>query len=272
MDIGILGNVVVTIGGHCDEVRANKVRAMLGVLVLDAGRVISHVDLAEELWADAAPLGIRNALQAQASRLRRVLKQPGQAHGATALRSVKNGYVLDVPRAAVDAYRFLDLAAQGASLAPRDPVGALRLLDSALALWRGPALLDAGDGMRCRSAAAQLDERRMGVWQDQAGAWMALGDDRRAIAALTSMVAQYPLREPFSDQLMLALYRDGRQGEALDAYHRTRQVLDEEMGVLPGAPLQRRYAQILARDPVLDSTAAIWCGQPDADQMAWSAV
>jgi DNA-binding SARP family transcriptional activator len=272
VDIGILGTVAVTIGERCSGVRANKVRAMLGVLVLDAGRAISHVELAEELWSDH-PLGnVRNALQAQASRLRRVLDQPGQPPGRTVLRSVNNGYLLDVPRQSVDANRFIDLAAQGSATLRRDPVRALGVLESALGLWRGPALLDAGDGMRCRSAAALFDERRLGVWQDMASAWMAVGDERRAIAELTGLVSQYPLREPFCDQLMLALYRDGRQGDALEAYHRTRQVLGEEMGLQPGAQLQRRYAQILAHDPVLDSPTALRPHQSESDQLALSAV
>jgi DNA-binding SARP family transcriptional activator len=255
IDIDILGTVSVTVNGGQRELRANKLRAMLAVLALDAGRAVSFVDLADELWAGGQLGNARNALQAHATRLRKVLDTPG-AKG-TVLRAVRNGYLLDVPSESVDGNRFLRLADQGSAVLRADPRRALELFQSALRLWRGPALLDAGDGLRCGGAAALFEERRLTLWEDLVNARLAIGEEREAVAELRQLVAQYPLRERFCEQLMLALYRSGRQGDALELFHRTRQWLDRELGLRPGVPLQRRHAEILAHDPVLSQPAAL---------------
>jgi DNA-binding SARP family transcriptional activator len=265
MQIGILGPVSVTTRGRQYEIRASKVRIMLATLALEPGRAISHEDLVDELWS-GQPLGnVRNALQAHATRLRRVLDDPGTPPDSSPLRSVRNGYLLDIPRENVDGDRFLDQAAQGAAALHSQPARALELLEAGLRLWRGPAMLDAGDGLRCRAAAAVFDECRLAVWEDLISARLALGDERRAIPELRQLVAQHPLRERFRDQLMLALYRSGRQSDALELFHQTRRLLDQELGLRPGLPLQRRYAEILAQDPALTDPAltlpsAAWPG------------
>jgi DNA-binding SARP family transcriptional activator len=257
VQIGILGTVSVTVDGQQHEIRASKVRAMLATLALEAGRAISHEELADELWS-GQPLGnVRNALQANATRLRRVLDGPGPPP----LRSLRNGYLLDIPRENVDADRFLVLAGQGAMALRDDPGHALELLHAALQLWRGPALLDAGDGLRCRAAAALFDERRLAVWEDLISARLAIGDDRRAVAELRQLVGQHPLHERFRDQLMLALYRTGRQSDALELFHQTRRLLDQELGLRPSVSLQRRYVEILAQDPALTLPSAVWPGR-----------
>lgn len=249
MHIDILGTVTVTVNGARHSIRANKVRAMLAVLALDAGRAISHADLADELWSGHQLGNAHNALQAHATRLRKILDEPGS--DGTVLHAVRGGYLLDVPHESVDGNRFLDLAARGSAALRGQPAQALELLRAGLRLWRGPALLDAGDGLRCRAAAALYDERRLIMWEDLISARLAIGDERHAVAELRPLVAQYPLRERFCDQLMLALYRSGRQGDALELFHRTRRRLDEELGLQPGIPLQRRFAEILAHDPTL---------------------
>ena len=252
MQIDILGPVSVTVGEGRRTVQANKPRAMLATLAAEAGRAVSLVDLADELWPGHQLGNARNALQAHATRLRKVLDAPdGREQGDTVLRAVRNGYLLDIPADCVDGNRFLTLAAQGGALVNTEPHRALTLLQSALRLWRGPALLDAGDGLRCRSAAALFEERRLTVWEDLASARLAIGDERQAAAELHQLVAQYPLRERFCEQLMLALYRCGRQGDALEQFHHFRRRLDEELGLRPGIPLQRRHAEILAHDPTL---------------------
>ncbi len=134
-------------------------------------------------------------------------------------------------------------------------------MQAGLHLFRGPALLDAGDGLRCRSAAALFDERRLAVWEDLISARLAIGDERRAVAELKQLVGQHPLHERFRDQLMLALYRSGRQSDALELFHQTRRLLDQELGLRPGLALQRRYAEILAQDPALTLPSAVWTGQ-----------
>lgn len=261
MQIGILGTVFVTVSGKQHEIRASKVRTMLATLALEAGRAISHVELVDELWS-GQPLGnARNALQAHATRLRRVLAR----QGPSPLRSVGNGYLLDIPRESIDGNSFLDLAAQGATALPHRPERAMELLHAGLQLWRGPALLDAGDGLRCRAAAALFDERRLTVWEDLISARLSVGDERRAVPELRQLVAQHPLHERFRDQLMLALYRSGRQGDALELFHQTRRLLDSELGLRPGIPLQRRYAEILSHDPALTLPSAVWSGYRETE-------
>jgi DNA-binding SARP family transcriptional activator len=251
MQINILGIISVNVNGSRQQIPANKVRSMLAMLALDTGRPVSHADLAEELWSGQVLGNARNALQAHASRLRKVLDGPAPRGGATVLRSLRSGYLLNVPPESVDANRFLDLAARGSTALADHPQRALELLSAALGIWRGPALLDAGDGLRCRAAAALLEERGQAVWEDLITARLALGEERQAIAELRPLLARHPLSERFCEQLMLALYRCGRQSEALEVFHQTRRKLDAELGVQPGAGLQRRYTDILAQDPAL---------------------
>jgi DNA-binding SARP family transcriptional activator len=262
MRIEILGIISVTVNGNRQQIPAYKVRSMLATLALDAGRPVSHADLADELWSSEVPGNSRNALQAHASRLRKVLDGPAPRSGVTVLHSLHNGYLLDVPPESVDANRFLDLAARGSAALADHPQRALELLSAALGLWRGPALLDAGDGLRCLAAAALFEERGQAVWEDLITARLALGDERQAIAELRPLLARHPLSERFCEQLMLALYRCGRQSEALELFHQTRRKLDAELGVQPGAELQRRYADILAQDPVLVLPSSAYPGRP----------
>ncbi|MFK4102169.1 BTAD domain-containing putative transcriptional regulator [Streptomyces sp. NPDC019531] len=230
---------------------------MLATLALEAGRAVSSEDLVDELWSGHAIGNARNALQATATRLRRVIEPSLHRGGTSVLRGVNNGYLLEVPPEYVDGNRFLDLAAQGAAHLPTRPERSLELLQSALDLWRGPALFDAGDGLRMRGAAALFDERRLTACEDLVSALLSVGDEARAIPELRQLVALYPLRERFCELLMLALYRTGRQGEALDLFQRARRRLDEELGIQPGAPLQRLQAEILAQDPLLRLPAAV---------------
>ena len=254
MHVDILGTVTVSTDGRPTPVAANKVRAMLATLALNVRQAISYEELADELWSGQDLGNIRNALQAHAARLRKILDPPAdRAAGRTALRTVHNGYLLDISAEQVDGNRFLDLAARGAAALPSRPEQALELLTEALRLWRGPALLDAGDGLRCRAAAALFDERRLTVREDLISARLAIGDQRHTVPDLQQLVAQYPLRERFCELLMLALYRSGRQGEALELFHRTRHRLDAELGLRPGHALQRRYAEIITQDPALAS-------------------
>jgi SARP family transcriptional regulator, regulator of embCAB operon len=249
--IGLLGTVSVTVGGTTRDIRAAKTRALLAVLALDPGRPVSYDELADELWSGQCLGNPRNALQAQATRLRRVL-----GDGETELAAVPNGYLLRLPADQVDATRFLDLAARGAALVDTMPERAVELLTDALSLWRGPALLDAGDGLRCRGAATLFEERRLNVCEDLAAARLAVGDVATAVADLGRLVAQNPLRESFCELLMVALYRCGRQSDALSAFHRIRNRLDVELGVQPAARLRRCHEDILAQDPVLAGPAA----------------
>ncbi|GAA4994857.1 AfsR/SARP family transcriptional regulator [Kitasatospora paranensis] len=253
MQINILGAVSAGPEGFEQTIPAQKVRTLLAVLALNVGRVVPHRALAEELWSDRPPVRLRNALQATVTRVRHVLEGPPCERGdGSVLRSVQHGYLLDLPRDRVDGTRFLDLCAQG-SAAQRsgDPERALALLRAGLRLWRGPALFDAGDGLRCAAAAALFDERRLAAREDLAEALLTVGDVRQAVAELHPLVVDRPTHERLCELLMVALYRSGRQSEALTLYHRTRRRLDAELGLTPGADLQRRYLEILTQDPAL---------------------
>jgi len=256
--IDILDTVSVTVRGQRQGIRASKQRAMLATLALDVGHAVPIDDLADELWAGHPLANARNALQANATRLRRLLDRGGDG---SVLRAAGGGYLLDVPRDAVDCNRFLGLATRGAAALPDRPRAAVELLSAALQVSRGPTLLDAGDGLRCRAAAALFDERRLTVWHDLVSARLAIGDVRQAIAELRRLLAQYPLHEEFIEQLMLALYRCGRQSEALEHFRVTRRRLNEELGLQPGLPLQRRHSAILAQDPALNLPSAVWAGR-----------
>ena len=258
MDIGVLGAVSITLNNQSRGIRAGKPRTILATLALEAGSAISYADLADELWEGNPPDGnLRNALQAHAARLRKVVDQPEVRSGGTLLRAVNNGYLLDVPRDCVDSNRFLALANQGSAAVSSSPERAVQLLQDALRLWQGPALFDAGEGLRCRAAAALLEERRLTAHGDLIAARLTTGDEHRAVAELRQLVAQHPTRERFCDQLMLALYRCGRQGDALALFHQTRLRLDQELGLEPGVQLQRRHVAILSHDPVLMSPSAV---------------
>ncbi|MBL1075902.1 AfsR/SARP family transcriptional regulator [Nocardia sp. 2] len=231
---------------------------MLATLALEAGRTVYYDDLVDELWPREILKNPRNALQANATRIRRTLER---CTGGTArpieLRAVYNGYILETPRELVDGNRFLDLTARGFAELSSRPALALSYLQEGLRLWRGPALLNTRSGQRCRGAAAFLEERRLVAWEDLVSARLLLGDDRQAAAELQRLAAAHPAREGLCELLMLALYRAGRQSEALRLFHRTREHLDDELGVEPGRSLLRLYEDILAQDSALDSADAV---------------
>jgi DNA-binding SARP family transcriptional activator len=244
MEIEILGPIEV-VADRRKSVGGTKVRATLAMLALNIGRVVSCEELVDELWGTRPPGNARNALQAHVTRLRRLLGDE------PALVTVDNGYLLDLPPDTVDANRFRRLAAGGAQLVVDAPETAVALLEQALRSWRGPALLDAGQGQRCRAAAHWLNESRIIAREDLMNARLALGDERAVASELERLVAQYPLRERLYELLMLALYRGGRQADALDVFHRLRHRLDDDLGLQPGIDLQRRYRAILSQDPAL---------------------
>lgn len=252
MNVGILGPTSICTGGTRRTIRATKVSALLALLALNAQQTVSFDELVDELWTECPLQNARNALQANAVRLRKhlALGVCGYA-GREIVQTTANGYVLDIEPESVDANQFQRMAERGSALVEGRPREAIDLLHSALSLWRGPALVNAGDGLRCRAAAVRLEERRINAWEDLVAAEIVAGQARNVIAELRHLVTRYPERERFSEQLMLALYRCGRQREALDVFHRTRQWLDSELGLEPQRPLHVMYQAILAQDPAL---------------------
>jgi SARP family transcriptional regulator, regulator of embCAB operon len=250
MEIELLGSVSLRHARRTFGVASRKVRTVLALLALSPDLPLSLDVLADELWADKPVANVRNALQANIARLRKLLFDVTGERDV--VRTVSSGYLLNVPRESVDAQRFRDLAARGAALLDTDPREAIALLEQALRLWRGPALLDVADGARCRISAEQLNERRLTVQEDLIAALLRVGEHRGLAHDLRQLVAENPARERLSEYLMLSLYRDGRQSEAVSVFHRTRQWLGAELGLEPGPGLRRLYQSILLQDQVLE--------------------
>ncbi|MFI7638246.1 BTAD domain-containing putative transcriptional regulator [Nonomuraea sp. NPDC049400] len=225
----------VTLGGP-------RVRALLTLLALHAGRIVGGEQLVAGMYGPRPPEGVANALQSQVSRLRRALgKDLVEFHPA--------GYRLVADPQEVDARRFELLAQAGRqALAGGDPGRAATLLREALDLWRGAPLADAP---HAGSAATALEELRLAATEDRVQADLDLGGHRELVAELRQLTAAHPLRERLRAQLMRALYGSGRQAEALTVYDEARKTLDEELGVEPGAELAAAHLAVLRADPAL---------------------
>ncbi len=238
-----LGPVEVSSGGRPVSLAAVKQQSLLVVGLLSAGRVVSVERIVDGVWGEEPPSTAPALVQTYVSQLRRVL--PG------VITTRAPGYVFHVEREQVDLGRFEELLANGrASAAQGRFEEASATLRGALELWRGPAFGGIGQSFLL-SEAARFDEMRLAALEERIAADQRIGRDAELVAELTGLVGTYPLRERLRGQLMLALYRIGRQGDALGAYQDARIVLDEELGVAPGAELQRLHRQILGADPEL---------------------
>lgn len=242
---GILGVTHVwTSYGSPVAVGGPRRRALLALLLLDAGRIVTVERLVDGLYGEHPPAGVANALQSQVSRLRQVLPRPVEFHPA--------GYRLAAEPEDVDAYRFQRLADDGrAALAAGAPDRAAAQLRGALALWRGPALADVGDAPFAPPQVARLEELRVMAVEDRVEADLALGGHRDVVADLRQLVAAHPLRERLRGQLMRALYGSGRQAEALEAYEDARRELAETLGADPGPELAAVHLAVLRSAPGL---------------------
>ncbi|SCL42093.1 Predicted ATPase [Micromonospora pallida] len=245
MEFWILGPTEVTEGGRSLAIGGPKPRAALAALLLDANRIVSVEGLVDAVWGDQPPPSAVNALQTYVSRLRRVL-------GAETLCRHPAGYRLVAAPDLIDGGRFERLLAEGrTALAAGDPRAGHRAVEEALALWRGPALLDVGDAPFAQAEIARLGELRLVAAEARVEAMLALGDVTGGVAAARALVADQPLRERGVAHLMLALYRDGRQSEALATYHEARRLLVDEFGLDPGDDLATLAQAILRQDPEL---------------------
>jgi len=221
-------------------------RAVLAILLLHGGDVVSSDRLVEELWAGEAPPTAVKSLQVHISRLRRALGGDGR------LQTVAGGYSLWVEPGELDCERFEALVAQGGDLLTAgDAVGAAAALDGALELWRGRPLADFDYDSFAQADIARLSELHVSAVERRVACELALGRDGQAVAQLERLVREHPYRERLRVQLMLALYRSGRQADALEAYRQARSVLVEELGIEPSAELRELHAAILSQDPSL---------------------
>jgi len=276
IEFGVLGPLVATREGEPLRVGGGKQRALLAILLLNTNEVISSDRLIDELWGEAPPKTAGKALQVHISQLRKAL-EPERGTGDTAqlLITKPPGYMLSVEPDQLDLTRFDHLASEGrAALASGEPQRAARLLAEALSLWRGVPLADVAYEPFAQGATPRLEERRLAALEDRVEADLACGRDAELVGELEEQIASEPLRERPRGQLMLALYRSGRQAEALDAYRAARDVLVEELGIEPGRELHRLHEAILKQDPDLDprqEPAVRPAAEPDAKQDSDSA-
>jgi DNA-binding SARP family transcriptional activator len=249
MEYRILGHLEVAGEGGPLPLGSRKQRELLALLLVAAGRVVSDDMLIEALWGNAPPRdrpNRANSLHVLVSRLRRIL-------GAETIVRRNTGYVLEVAPDAVDAYRFEQLVQEGRSqLAADDAAGAAATFAEALSLWRGEALVDFHYQEFARAEIARLEELRVAALEDRAEAELALGRHRELLPSLEALVVEHPYREGFRRQLAIALYRSGRQADALEAYRAARETLVVELGLEPSAELRALERAILRQDPALD--------------------
>jgi len=257
VEFRVLGPFEVFVEGRALELKRRKQRSLLALLLLHAGEVVSTDRLVEELWAGKPPKAAVGSLQNLVSDLRKAL-------GRESVVTRPPGYVLDVERDRVDLHRFERLVAQAA-----EGGGAERrstLLREALALWRGPPLADLAFEPFAHVEIARLEELRTTAREELIQAELELGRHAQLVGELEALVAEHPLRERLRGQVMLALYRSGRQVEALDAYRQARETLVEELGIEPSLELQRLETSILRHDPELDLVARATPEAPPGDE------
>jgi len=253
VEFRVLGPLEVTADGQSLRLAGVRTRAVLVMLVMHANQVVSSDRLIEELWPGQPAEKATDSLQVRLSELRRALRSAGEG-GRLVTRPP--GYLLRIGPGELDVPRFEQLAAEGAAaLAAGDGAAAARYLDQALGLWRGPALADFDTVPSARAEAARLEEQRLAALESRAEALLACGRHRDLIAELETLTAAHPLRERFWSQRMLALYRAGRQADALRAYRELREILVAELGIEPGPELRELHARILRQDPALDGPA-----------------
>lgn len=252
MDFRVLGPLEVLHGNVSLSLGGAKQRALLAYLVLRANRVVPTESLIDVLWGEDAPETAMHTLHVYVSQLRKVLRGAGSAEGAE-LATKGRGYVLRVDEDTVDLARFERMLAAGReALAGGREVEAASTLREALGLWRGPPLSDLPYEVFPRQEITKLEELHLAATEDRVEADLRLGRQSQLVSELQVLVRDHPLRERLCGQLMLALYRSGRQAEALQVYRDTQVVLNTELGIDPSSSLQRLEGQILRQDPDLD--------------------
>jgi predicted ATPase/DNA-binding SARP family transcriptional activator len=243
LEVRLLGPLEVVVAGKPVEVPGAKRQALVACLALRTGRVVPTDTLIEVVWGSDLPAAPRNAVQHHVARLRRAL-------GEDAIRLAPDGYAID--GAVVDAIQFEELLAGArAALRAGDARGAADAVADALSLWRGPALLGLPQSTWATAEAGRLDALRLDALEERFEASLALGEHAEIGTAIRAALEQSPFRERLWGQLMLALYRSGRQADALEVFQEARRVLIEELALEPGPELRRLQEAMLAHDPAI---------------------
>lgn len=245
MEFRILGPLEVVHEGRPVVLGGARERALLALLLLSANRVVSSERLVEDVWGGSPPEGAAQALRACVFRLRRALRAAG---GDDVVLTRPAGYLVHVDPDALDAARFEALVARArAQMEGGDHAGAAETFRQALALWRGPALADLPDAPLARAEATRLEEARLAATEERIEADLACGRHTELVGELEALTRAHPLRERLWAQRMVALYRAGRQAEALRAYQELRRLLGEELGIEPSEAVRPGRAPSCAR-------------------------
>jgi DNA-binding SARP family transcriptional activator len=249
VDFRILGSLEAWDGGDALQLGGVRERSLLALLLLNANELVPTDRLVDELWGDPPPKAAVKTVQVYVSRFRKLL-------GAAAIVTRPPGYLLQVDPERIDLHRFERLAGEGRqALGAKDPATAGRLLREALSLWRGAPLADFAYEPFAQAEAARLEELRVAALEDRLEADLRCGRAADLVGELQALAARHPLRERPRAQLMLALYRSGRQADALDVFRDTRTTLVEELGIEPSQELQRLERAVLTQDPALERPA-----------------
>jgi DNA-binding SARP family transcriptional activator/ABC-type branched-subunit amino acid transport system substrate-binding protein/streptogramin lyase len=255
MEFRLLGPLEVVDGDGAVRLAEGRQRGVLVLLLLHRNETVSSDRLIDALWGERPPATAAKVLQNHVGQLRRAL---GDREGVR-LQTRGRGYAIRVESGELDIDRFEQLVREGSdALTHDDAAGAATRLREALALWRGPALADVAYESFAQPEIARLEERRLVALEQRIDADLALGRHADVIAELESLVAEHPLREQLRGPLMLALYRSGRQADALEVFQDARHALIEELGVEPGPSLRELQAAILRQDPALAPAPAAW--------------
>src|SRR4051794_1449234 len=247
---GILGPLQVTDAGHRPlPLGGPRARELLALLLLNPNRPLSSEYLVTAMWGESPSDGAATTLRSHVGAVRRVLASAG---AGDALGTRAGGYLLALAPADLDAEVFAGLVERAQeALGIGDPAHAAALLGDALALWRGDVLSDLGPPDFADAVVARLGELRLAAEETAMAAALALGQHREVVGRLQELVAAHPFHERLCGQLMLALYRSGRQVDSLSAYAETKQRLGEELGLDPGPDLQDLQTAVLRQDPAL---------------------
>jgi DNA-binding SARP family transcriptional activator len=257
LEFRLLGPFEVVEDGRSVPLGGSKQRALLAILAIHANELVPADRLIEQLWPDDPPESAANTLQGYVSRLRKALGSNGSNGARPIIVFRAPGYVLTVPPEQIDAHRFERLLDDAEGQAgDGDSPAAARSLREALALWRGAPLADFTYERFAQLEIARLEELRLKAIEERIDADLACGRHAALAPELSTLVAEHPLRQRLRAQLMLALYRSGRQAEALAVYREGRRMMQEELGLEPTSALSELERSILQNDPSLDLRVA----------------
>src|SRR5437868_7545677 len=255
MEVRLLGPVELIVDGRPVQVPTAKLRALLAILVIHRGRVVSTDRLIDELWEARPPRTAEGTLHTYVSRLRRIFAPDSSSVRTELLIRRRPGYQLAITPDQVDTHHFQALVASAQSVAEAgDHVEAVEILAGGLSLWRGPALAEFADRSFASAEALALEDLRLTAVDQWAESRLAMGEHQDLVGELHRLTSEHPIRERLWGQLMLALYRSGRRGDALLAFQRARGYLQEELGIEPHDELLALAHAITEQDGRLDPT------------------